>query len=624
MIKSEGVIFKTVFLPLIVLCVLILCVTVFAFRETRQVAMLSSERVLVEQLLKVSDEAISSKDHFELNKNMQALLSGRVRVKIRYADKTTIQFPKDYFSTDWDTSPSFTFRHVTQSGESVEVQAWSILHEEPWSIYALYLAVLIIGGVLFWRAAKHLSWWQDDLERTAEILVSPEGQDSQSLANFEPTAQKRIHYDFFRKIALFAAEARNAEEQFRLKEAKSREAVMLSAVATQVSHDIRSPLATLISVAHNSPGLPEDARVQLRGAANRIRDIANQLLDKNREHNRDKNTIVLPGAHLETHSDAGVGNGNANVLAAPGPSVLSQEERSTQLLSAVLESAVSSKRLQYAENPLITIESHTDDVYGLFANLQLTEFSRVVSNLVNNSVEAFEKGGRIDVSLREEGGRAVIEVRDNGKGIPPHLLAKIGVQGETHGKAGGSGLGVYHARKTIESWGGSLEIESNQDSGTAIRLKLLKADAPAWFAPKVPVEGMKTIVVLDDDPGIHQIWESRLCAYQAARLKSEEAPESPPKSAVVVLHFYSAQEILKWFRSSLGLGEAGDTPLYLCDYELGGPKGETGLDVIEKLGIASQSILVTSRYDEAAIQERCVRFGARLLPKWLAHRVSLG
>ncbi|MGK5088354.1 hypothetical protein WDW86_12410, partial [Bdellovibrionota bacterium FG-2] len=71
------------------------------------------------------------------------------------------------------------------------------------------------------------------------------------------------------------------------------------------------------------------------------------------------------------------------------------------------------------------------------------------------------------------------------------------------------------------------------------------------------------------------------------------------------------------------MGEAGDSPLYLCDYELVGSK-ETGLDVIEKLGIAPQSILVTSRYDEPAIQERCVRFGAKLLPKGLAHRVPLG
>ncbi|MGK5086508.1 hypothetical protein WDW86_03025 [Bdellovibrionota bacterium FG-2] len=234
-------------------------------------------------------------------------------MKIRDADKTTVQFLKDYFSTDWDTSPSFTFQHLTQDGENVEVQAWSILHEEPWSIYALYLAVLIVGAVLFWRAAKHLSWWQSDLEKTAEILAS-----------IEPAVQKRIHYDFFRKIAVFAADARNAEEQFRLKEAKSSEAVMLSAIATQVSHDIRSFLAALISVAHNSPGLPEDSRVQLREAANRIRDIANQLLEKNREKNREKSHKASVGAEGLASEDPHSGAGGAARLDG-----MSSEERST-------------------------------------------------------------------------------------------------------------------------------------------------------------------------------------------------------------------------------------------------------------------------------------------------------
>ncbi|MGK5089755.1 hypothetical protein WDW86_19565 [Bdellovibrionota bacterium FG-2] len=77
------------------------------------------------------------------------------------------------------------------------------------------------------------------------------------------------------------------------------------------------------------------------------------------------------------------------------------------------------------------------------------------------------------------------------------------------------------------------------------------------------MEGVQTIVVLDDDPGIHKIWEGRL------------GLQRPTGETRVVLHFYSAQEISKWFRASLGVGEAGDSPLYLCDYELVGSR-ETG------------------------------------------------
>jgi hypothetical protein len=58
------------------------------------------------------------------------------------------------------------------------------------------------------------------------------------------------------------------------------------------------------------------------------------------------------------------------------------------------------------------------------------------------------------------------------------------------------------------------------------------------------------------------------------------------------------------------------------DYEiLGDPK--TGLDVIELLGIATQSVLVTSRYEEENVLSRCQKLGVKLLPKNLAGFVPI-
>lgn len=68
---------------------------------------------------------------------------------------------------------------------------------------------------------------------------------------------------------------------------------------------------------------------------------------------------------------------------------------------------------------------------------------------------------------------------------------------------------------------------------------------------------------------------------------------------------------MKWFRESLG---AIESPLYLCDHELIGSQ-LTGLDLIERMGIASEAVLVTHRADELEIRERCLRSGVRLLPK---------
>lgn len=52
---------------------------------------------------------------------------------------------------------------------------------------------------------------------------------------------------------------------------------------TQVSHDIRSPLAALEMISGSINELPEEKRIIVRSAINRIRDIANSLLKENKK-----------------------------------------------------------------------------------------------------------------------------------------------------------------------------------------------------------------------------------------------------------------------------------------------------------------------------------------------------
>ena len=64
------------------------------------------------------------------------------------------------------------------------------------------------------------------------------------------------------------------------------------------------------------------------------------------------------------------------------------------------------------------------------------------------------------------------------------------------------------------------------------------------------------------------------------------------------------------------------TALFLMDYEISGST-ESGLDLIETLGIQKQSILVTSRYEEKNIRERCESLGVRLIPKSMSGFVPI-
>ena len=251
-----------------------------------------------------------------------------------------------------------------------------------------------------------------------------------------------------------------------------------SDLAAQVAHDIRSPLAALGAAAKGLE-MPEDQRKLVEGAVSRMQGIADDLLQRYR----------APST-------------------APAP-----EKTAVYALGGLIEQVLSEKRLQHKDKTGLKIEFNASPV-EIKALVKPKELQRLLSNLVNNSVEAFGGPGKIDVSLSALDGKVLIEVKDNGKGIPPEILAKLGQKGETHGKAGGNGLGLYHARTTVEGWGGNFKIESEQGKGTSVLIALPRAETPAG----------KMAILLDDDMLVHMNW--KLAAKAAGvELKAYKTPE---------------------------------------------------------------------------------------------------
>lgn len=371
--------------------------------------------------------------------------------------------------------------------------------------------------------------------------------------------------------------------QTELADASRRSA--LARLAAQVAHDIRSPLAALDSVMKDVTQLPEEKRIIVRSAVSRIRDIANNLIEKNRE----ATASVQGSADAIAHSSA-------------------DEPASKHLLSSLVDPLITEKRLQFRAKIGIEIECRLDvSSYGIFAQIQPTEFKRVLSNLLNNSVEALGEKGTVAVSLAAEEGNILLKVQDNGRGIPPKILAKLGQRGETHGKAGGSGLGLYHARTSVESWGGSLEIASEVGKGTTLIIKLPQAQPPDWFVSKLELEPGKAVVVLDDDTSIHQVWQGR---FDSRKVKDH---------GIEVFHFSTPAELRNFVRENPAKAQ---NVLYLTDYELIGHK-ETGLGLVEELNLGDRSILITSRFEEKGILEHCLRLKVRMIPKGLAGFVPI-
>jgi signal transduction histidine kinase len=106
---------------------------------------------------------------------------------------------------------------------------------------------------------------------------------------------------------------------------------------------------------------------------------------------------------------------------------------------------------------------------GTRAQSRRDELIEVLVNLCENARDAGAK--TITIGARTREGRTVVEVRDDGRGIPPDVLPRI-FEPRFSTTTSGSGLGLAIAKRLVESWGGTIDVESHAGRGTLIRLEL--------------------------------------------------------------------------------------------------------------------------------------------------------
>lgn len=109
------------------------------------------------------------------------------------------------------------------------------------------------------------------------------------------------------------------------------------------------------------------------------------------------------------------------------------------------------------------------------ANISGPIFDWVIENLIRNALDAMEGIGSIEVKITGRDADVIVDVSDNGKGIPKHLLKKIFQPGFSTKKRGW-GLGLSLSRRIIEKYHhGSIFIKHTEvNSGTTFRIILDK------------------------------------------------------------------------------------------------------------------------------------------------------
>ena len=124
-----------------------------------------------------------------------------------------------------------------------------------------------------------------------------------------------------------------------------------------------------------------------------------------------------------------------------------------------------------AELPGLTVERHYDIPDGGQASFDLDKLRRALFNIAANARDAMGGGGRLHVNARVADGRLLLDLRDDGPGVPKELRERLFEPFVTHGKKGGTGLGLAVARRFIEDHGGRVELVP-EGKGACFRILL--------------------------------------------------------------------------------------------------------------------------------------------------------
>ena len=147
--------------------------------------------------------------------------------------------------------------------------------------------------------------------------------------------------------------------------------------------------------------------------------------------------------------------------------------KSPELMEEVREGAVSKFHRHYGGIP---VQVHLPEE-ALLVPMDPLLMQQVLFNLMENAARHGETVTCIDLTLRHEADRAVIEVADNGVGIAPELLHKL-FDGTLHREEGREdarrdmGLGLSVCRTIVAAHGGSITAENRKEGGALFRISL--------------------------------------------------------------------------------------------------------------------------------------------------------
>jgi len=250
-----------------------------------------------------------------------------------------------------------------------------------------------------------------------------------------------------RRMADRMAESEQEKEMMNEQIIETGKLASVGELAAGIAHEINNPVAIMVEEAGWIGDLLEEEDFQEGENLSEFR----RALDQIRAQGRRCKEITHKLLSFARKTDPRV-----------------QEVQLNDLIEEIL--AISAQRAKFSN---VTV--YTNLQKGLPSiQASLTELQQVFLNLINNSLDAMDnRGGTINITSQLEGDDVVIEVADNGPGIPAANLSRIFDPFFTTKPAGkGTGLGLSICYGIIKKLGGEIVVKSMIDEGATFRVNI--------------------------------------------------------------------------------------------------------------------------------------------------------
>ncbi|MCF6224146.1 MAG: ATP-binding protein [Flavobacteriaceae bacterium] len=334
---------------------------------------------------------------------------------------------------------SFTFLHDTKN-KPIAVIGVPYLQDNTFQdeelkeflirLSLVYLLILVIGITIAYFLSKYITkslayvtekMGQTDFDKTNEKIIL--GEASHEIHNLVNSYNSMIDQIEESAVKLAQIERKSAWRE----------------MAKQVAHEIKNPLTpmrlTVQSFEYKFD--PKDPNIKQK-----LHEYSESLIQQ-----------------IDTMSS--IASAFSNFAEMP-----SQKKENLNIVNEV------KKALDIFQEPFMNFYPEKAEIMAKLDKIQMT---RVVTNLITNSIHALnnKENSKIDVRVFEKNNQVVIEVEDNGIGIKEGDASKI-FDPKFTTKSSGMGLGLPMVKNIIEAYNGTITFQSKYDEGTVFTVTLPK------------------------------------------------------------------------------------------------------------------------------------------------------